>query len=784
MDDTARVRSEGGLPVELTRFIGRRAEVAEVKEALGRERLVTLMGVGGVGKTRIGLRVAREVQETFPAGAYFVELSELRDPELLPNAVSSVVDLSEQSEHRTPSSLEALVSYFGDKRLLLVLDTCEHLIDACARFVQAVLRRCPEARILATTRQPLDVPGEYLLHIAPLDAPDPDDEAAASGEPSDAMVLFADRAASVRHGFRLTDANRDLVARICHRLDGIPLALELAAVRLRALPLEQTLQRLDHRFGLLTRGSRAGLFRHQTLRATIDWSHELCSASEQLLWRRLSVFAGEFELAAVEEICRGPDLPADEILEHLIGLVDKAIVLRVDAGTSDDEKDGARYRILDTLREYGRERLAAFGEEREYRFRHRDHYLALAVEFSSQWLSDEQVPWFRRMRREHPNLRGALEFCCTTEGESATGLEMATALWGLWPCTGRVDEGHYWLDRLLSLCPDPSPVRMRALFALGDLALMSGRHARGAELTEEAAMLAELYDDPSAMAYVTKNRLLVHNLAGEAARAMDLLTEARRRFADLGERGAEAWVMSTVAGGCVSAGEYDPALKLCEQTPAVLAAPRECWLLGWLAWMKGAALWGLGRFDESGESLRTALVKCHRIDHTQGLAFSFDTLGWLAAAEEQYEQAALHLGTATKLWERFHEPRLGAATMHQAHEDAVAKARRALGEARYREFFDEGVALPLGQAMAGVVDPRACPEESVTEPDADWETLTSREQEIAALVAEGLSNRQIAERLVISKRTVDSHIGHIMSKLGYSSRLQIATHVLSRARRK
>ncbi|NBE56083.1 ATP-binding protein [Streptomyces boluensis] len=783
MADSASTVLTGGLPVELTRFVGREAEIAEVSAALGQERLVTLMGVGGVGKTRIGLRVAREEQPSFPAGVHFVELSGLRDPELLPNAVAAVVDLPERSEAPGSSQLHALIAYFADKRLLIVLDTCEHLVDAAARFAQAVLRSCPGVRILATSRRPLDAPGERLLQIAPLAAPDPDAEPARAGHPgtptTDAMELFAERAAAVSRGFRLTDANRTQVARLCHRLDGIPLAIELAAVRLRALPLDQILRRLDNRFRLLTGGSRAVLPRHQTLRTATDWSHELCSGPEQALWRRLSVFAGEFELTAAEEICSGTDLPEDDVLDSLIGLVDKAIVLRVEAEGQDGDEAGARYRMLDTLREYGLERLQEAAEQRTYAARHRDHYLALAREFGARWLTGEQVPRMRRTWRERPSLRSALEFCCASADEAPAGLEMATALWGLWLGMGRIVEGHYWLGRLLPLCPEPSRVRMRALCALGDLTLMTGHHRQGLDLSDEAAELAERYEDRLALGYVAKNRGLYGTLTGDAERALAHVTEARALFAEQGERALEGWASATLCGAYTVTSQHERKLALHAEAIALMD-PGERWVQGWLHWQKGCSLWGLDRFDEAKRTLRTALDMGLEINHTQVVAFSFDTLAWVAAAEGQYERAARGLGTADNLWEKFHEPRLGINSMHEAHRSAVAAAESALGAVRYRQLRDEGMALPLPEAaaLAGETGPAAPAPRAAG--GGDWDTLTSREQEIALLVAEGLSNRQIAERLVISKRTVDSHLEHIMGKLGYGSRIQIATLAVAR----
>ncbi|GAB3400102.1 ATP-binding protein [Flindersiella endophytica] len=769
MSDLEQVRGTGGLPAELTRLVGRAAELTEVGAALSTSRLVTLIGIGGVGKTRVAMRTARERMHEFPDGVCFVGLSALRDPDLLPNAVSAALELPESSDQTGASQLKAMLSYLNGKRILIVLDTCEHLIDACARFAQTVLEHCPDVRILATSRQPLGAPGEQLLQILPLAVADPDEDPGPASEPTDAMVLFAERAEAVVSGFRLTDANRADVARLCHRLDGIPLAIELAVVRLRALPLSGLLERLDNRFRLLTGGSRTAAPRHHTLRTAIDWSYQLCAPAEQLLWTRLSVFAGEFELTAAEEICSSDDLPADEILEHLIGLVDKAIVLRV------DDETGACYRMLDTIREYGLELLEQHGEVHTFRARHRDYYLALARAFAPEWLSRKQLAWLRRLSRELASVRSALEFCSTSDGEAPLGMEMAACLWGLWLGMGRVVEGHYWLDRLLELCHQPSSARMRALYACGHLHLMSGQHDLGTALNEEAAELAEEYGDRSALAYITFVRGLRYTLTSEPGQAVDQLGDASRQFAAIGDLGGEAWAEATICGALSVSAKYDEMLAASEHADALLRANGDRWTLGWFTWIRACALWGLGRFDESEADLRTAMVISFEINHLQALGFSFETMGWIASAQGQYDQAAAHLGTAAKVWEKFSEPRLNIATMHQAHDDAVAMAKARLGGTRFQAQFAKGAALPLRVAVAQAIEQGERRRRASGQQLTGWAALTRREQEVAVLVADGMSNRQIAERLVVSKRTIDSHIEHILGKLTYSSRAQIAS---------
>ncbi len=325
---------KGNLPAEVTRFVGRRRELSQIRDALERYRLVTLRGVGGVGKTRLAVRMAADVRRSFADGVWLVELSALRNAELLPRTVAACLGLPDQA---SGDPVDLLADHLADRHLLLILDTCEHLVDACAKLAEALLRAAPRLRILATSREPLDVMGEQALLISPLEVPHPDAPAAGS----DSVTLFVDRADAMMPGFTLTEANQRPVAEVCRGLDGIPLALELAAVRLRTMSIEQIAARLDDRFRLLGT-ARTSLNRHQTLSAAVGWSHDLCTPAEQRLWARLSVFPGDFDLEAAEHVCAGDTVAADTLFDTLGRLVEKSIVLC--------EQDGRRYRMLDTIR--------------------------------------------------------------------------------------------------------------------------------------------------------------------------------------------------------------------------------------------------------------------------------------------------------------------------------------------------------------------------------------------------------------------------------------------------
>ncbi|GAA3297272.1 hypothetical protein GCM10020295_29460 [Streptomyces cinereospinus] len=386
--------------METTSFVDRRAELAEGRELLARARLVTLTGPGGVGKTRLAGHLAARVARAFPDGVHVVHLSGLHDPELVPVAAAGALGLH---DHSAQPPLDALVTRARDRRLLLVVDNCEHLLDACARLVAALLHGTTCVRVLATSRHRLGLTEEHLLEVRPLPVPDPDGDLSGAA-PGPALTLFADRAAAVVPGFRLTPADRPAVARLCRRLDGLPLAIELAAVRMRVLSVEQLLARLDDRYRLLSAGSSAVLPRHQTLRAAVDWSHDLCTGRERSVWARLSVAAGSFDLETAEAVCAdGERVRPQDVLETVAGLVDKSVLCR------EPGPDGVRYRLLDTLRHYGLERLREVpGEELAACRRLRDWMQQRAAACERAWFGPGQRGIVARLRADQDNLRTAL----------------------------------------------------------------------------------------------------------------------------------------------------------------------------------------------------------------------------------------------------------------------------------------------------------------------------------------------------------------------------------------
>lgn len=808
-------RRTGELPVEVTGFVGRRAELARLEQLLGHARLVTVAGPGGVGKTRVALRAAARAGGRYAHGVHLAELTGLRDPELLPHTLATCLGLPEPGSR---SQLDVLLDHLRDREVLLILDTCEHLVDACAMLADILLRETRGVSVLATSRQPLDVPGEYTCTVPPLPVPGRrapgageaggagQSGDAADGAAGDAVELFAQRAAAVLPGFTVTEGNRSDVVKLCRRLDGIPLAIELAAVRLRAVPLSQLIERLEDRFRLLAGGRRTALPRHQTLRTAIDWSYGLCGERERLLWARLSVFAGAFDVSAAEEVCGGGELRREDVLETLINLVDKSVVLRVG-----DADGGNRYHLLDTLREYGAERAAERGEEEAARRRHIARYVRLADRFGARFLADDQLPFFRALRREHGEIRAALEYALALPDGDRQAARLAGELWGYWMVAGRQTEGRHWQTRVLERFPGPSPERIRALATRGFLTAFQRDYAGAtADLTEAGQLDPDGSDPHAARAYGFLQLTLASS--GRREESAVAAAEAERRMRALGDETGLTMLDGTRGYFFLLEGDPERCLEYCRRSQERLGEHSgEHWLRGYLFFVTGMAHHSTGGYEAGAADLCRALRLQHELGDPVGTAYVLEGLGWLAAAREQYERAAWLLGAAAECWRSAGSARSRGSAPEGHHRRAAAAAREALGQERYGMLRQRGAAAPLEDVVAFALstdrlmpsprrgergrkgergrrgegtEPRAGargrtggPEGAPDGPRGSrglLETLTRREREVAALVSQGLSNREIANRFVLSKRTVDAHLEHILAKCGATSRTEIA----------
>ncbi|GAA2669421.1 ATP-binding protein [Nonomuraea recticatena] len=761
------------LPAEATSFVGRRHEVAEVKRCLSVSRAVTLTGVGGVGKTRLALRVALDVARDFRDGVWFVELAAVEDPDML---AQIVVEALEIRDNRLNSPVEVLTDHLRDEQALVILDNCEHLVHECAVLVDVLLRSAPELRILATSREALGFAGEQTLTVPTLPLPDLDGAQlpVKSLAKCDAVCLFTERARAVLPSFALTEDNKDVVVGICRQLDGLPLGIELAAVRLRALSVQQLHERLDDRFRLLTAGSRAVLPRHQTLRALIDWSHALCSEKEQALWARVSVFAGSLDLEAAEAVCSGNGIAREEILDLVSGLVDKSILIREEHGSQ------ARYRLLEIIRQYGMEKLVAAGEEATLRRRHRDYYRALSARARAQLFGPSQIAWFARLRLEHANLHTALEHCFGDSSEVAGGLDMAADLLYHWISCYYLGEGRHWLDRGLAAYTEPDEIRARALWADSWLAIIQADLASATAMLKESRSIGERLELEPVLAYVALYSGMIAMCEGDAEPAIALYQEALARHRAGDDPVGTALALIRLSLAYSFCGDSARAISLGDDCLALSDAHGEGWHRAYMMMALGVEVWRQGDAARATELETKSLTFNRALDDPLGAGVNLEVLAWIAATEKQYRRAAQLLGIVETVWQRIGAPLSGFGHLSHYHHECGQHTRQALGDSAFDLAFKRGARLTYDQALAYALGEDKRVEEQPAE--TKGARLTPRETEIAALVAQGLSNREIAASLVISQRTAEGHIEHILSKLGYHSRAQIAVWVGEQAR--
>jgi predicted ATPase/DNA-binding CsgD family transcriptional regulator len=771
-----RQRKQGNLPAQVNSFVGRRRETALVRKALPSARLVTLTGTGGVGKTRLALSVAGLTKRAFSDGVFLVELAALRDQALLERTVADAVGVRDQSA-RTP--LEVLVGHLRDKELLIVLDNCEHLAHGCAVLVAALLAAAPGLRILATSRHALRTQGERTLGVPPLPLPDPDRTPPRKLVHNEAVRLFIERATAVTPDFVVRDHDLVAIARICLRLDGLPLAIELAAARTRVLSPEQILHRLDDRFRLLSYGFRGALPRHQTLRAAIDWSYELCTPAEQTLWARASVFAGGFDLDAVEAVCAGGAITSDQTLDLVEGLVDKSVLV------SENNAGRVRYRQLETIAHYGRDALSATLEQAVLRRRHRDYYLGFAERGEAEWFGPDQLAVSARTRREHANLRVALEFCLSTPGESQAGLRMAAALYFSWANSGFVAEGRHWLNLLLALDTAPTKARADALWRNAHLANMQGDLPAAAAMATQCSDWARQQGEPGVLAYSGFIQGITAWLRDDLPRAQALMEDALARFEVLGEVNSTvllAWVL--LGGTAIAQGDLDRAIALTTQACAIGELHGEQSAKAHALYFLAQAEWRQGELARASAHAREGLRTTRVFNDILGTAVLVEQLAWIAEAAGDYDRAATLLGAGLRIWPLIGgQPLFSSPHWINPHEACEQRARHALGDAEFQQAFDRGAALDLDEASACALGEGESPQ-SVSTPaaidDEPLTPLTGKERQVARLLALGLSNKDIATRLVIAQRTAEGHVEHILAKLGLTNRTQVAAWVTER----
>jgi predicted ATPase/DNA-binding CsgD family transcriptional regulator len=800
------VVGQHNLPEDLSSLIGRERDLAEVSELVAAHRVVTLVGIGGIGKTRLALASARAAVIDFPDGIWLVELGSISDAGLLPVAVATAVGIAVRP--RQPV-IETLIAAVGTGRVLVVLDNCEHLLQACAELVDRLARACPVLHVLVTSRAPLGVPGEIAWHVVPLPTPEDAQMPLEQLAEVDAVRLFVERAHAALPDFSLTAANASAVAQVCRGLDGLPLALELAAARVRVLSPQQLAARLDDRFKLLIRGSRTAPVRQQTLESAVAWSYDLLGPDDRRLFDRLSVFAGDFSLDAVEAVC---GLDVSSSVDGLARLVDQSLVV---AGS--DDRGDRRYSLLATLRTYARERLRERGEHALLGQRLTSWVLARAEEAGAALRGPDQAPWLWWAEREHDNIRSALDWAAAS-GDAETALRLVAALWWSWLLHDRWTEAHEWLERALSMPGGEArtSARGRALQGAGTTAGLRGQYAQAQARIDECFSLArDLEDDELLLAAHSAQALLFQQQGqGEATHThVQAMLELARR---LGRPWYEARAAELVASRALHSGDLSAAAAQLQQALRSARAAGDSWnvamLLGQLGdveRMRGTHPRAAPLYQESTRLFQVlglredpsrvhnlgyvalaerqngraaalfmdALRAFRRVGDQRGLADCLIGLGCVRAAERRPAEAARLFGAGDAALEVLGSTVWPSNRADYQHWQRIARA--AIGTHVWDDAWTSARALGVDRLIDELLsnDPiGAAPTTSRVASHVN--ELTPREREVAQLATRGLSNRRIGETLVIAEKTAANHLQNALDKLDVHSRSELAARAV------
>jgi len=795
------------LPVPLSSFIGRAQETAELGLLLNATRVLTLTGAGGCGKTRLALRLASDSLGRFEDGAWWIELAALDDPTLLPQAVLQALGLP-KLPGRAPIAL--LTDYFQSKHSLLILDNCEHVIDACARLVSHLLQTCPQLSMIITSREALNIDGEVVWIVPSLQVPAHQFLSGLSDlHQFDAVQLFIARAAAVASDFRLTEQNAPVVARICRRLDGIPLAIELAAARVRVLDIEQIAERLDDAMQLLTEGKRAAPQRHQTLRAAIDWSYELLSRREQALFRRLSVFVGGWTLKAAEVICAGDSIGADDILDLLAHLVHKSLVIKR------DQEGEARYRFLEPIRQYARDKLLEADEVALLRDRHLLYFHDWAQATEPNLHTPEQLTQLANLDRELDNIRAALRWALETQPVMA--LQIVSALTMFWNIRGYTTEGRRWGSQALKqtvkdLAPGVLSARARALSAVAFLTMTQGDYQTASELVAQAITMLRAQNDNLGLARALFVQSIASSFLGQSAlsrssaeesfiigselddaftlsNALGIMAGAMFRLGEtaiarhfMEEALANSWRLGspvalslslwTTSMAALSQGNLKVARQYMEESFALIRQIGDKHRINMIASNLADILRQMDNLDEAEKLYVEAIHGWRDYGQPGGIARCLECLAFIAISERRDIQAARWLGAAEAIREGSHAEMIPTEQQEYQREMAILRGR--INQNDFSGLWAEGRALTMQQVIAEVEQLPPTRKAKTHIPNA----LTPRELDVLRLLVQGLSDTQIAEKLVVSRRTVTTHLTTIYRKLGVNSRSAAMRHAL------
>jgi predicted ATPase/DNA-binding SARP family transcriptional activator/DNA-binding CsgD family transcriptional regulator len=765
------------LPAERTSFVGRDREIVEVERLLSMTRVLSLTGAGGSGKTRFAMTVAKRVVDSYPDGVWFVELASLSVGTLIPQAVIAVLDVEERPDEPVISTLKQALHR---RKLLLVLDNCEHLIEASAWLVETLLDSCPGLRVLATSREALNVAGELVWSVAPLSVPE-------EGHPSaieevagyEAVRLFAERARYRDPTFELSPGNLEAVATVCRQLDGMPLAIELVAAKVGGLSVGQIAERLEGSLGLLAGGNRTAPPRQQTLEGALDWSYDLLTGSERDLFGRLSVFSGGWTLGAAEAIGSEDGIDKGGVIGLLLRLVDKSLVVAEANGGGGEP----RYRMLETVRQYASEKLGRSGEEEEALQRHAAYFVRLAEEAEQGLNGSDHGRWLVRLETEHDNLRAALSWLLGEGGDVPSGVQLAAAMWPFWFARGYLSEGRRWLEGAASRAgPAATAARAKALNGAGSLATFQEEYGAAKALIEEALAISRELGDKEAIASSLANLCGVAMLGQrDDIPVTDLLEEAFRLRPTLEDRRTAGNLYILEGRVALARGDLARSVELGEDGLSLYREAGDDYGMVMCLLHVGFVTLKWGEYDRTTSVLQEGLRLSGKLDHKTFIQYCLTGLAGVAASRGWPARAARLWGAEESMSEAFggRIVREGRATID--YEGRLAEARSQLDGSAWAAAWTEGRTMTPEQAIeyalseeksSSLVSVQASGDENLSE------ALTPREREIALFVARELTNRQIARELTISERTVTTHVHRILKKLGLRSRTHISAWVM------
>jgi len=741
-----------GLPSERTSFVGREWEIAEVRQLLGRIAMVTLTGPGGCGKTRLAIRAAKAIEDANKCVGWFVDLAPVADRPQVEEVLSAALGVVED---RDKVLVEKLAAAIGDGASLLVLDNCEHVADVLSPLVAALLDKCSRLKVLATSRAAVKVVSEVAWQVPALSEPPPSVSAVNEARKYESVRLFIDRSAA---SIEVSDQNVLTVAEICRRLEGMPLAIELAAARTNVLTPQQILERLQDSLHTLANPATEASSRQHSLAATMEWSYRLLPTAVQSAYEQMAVFRGGFSLEAVEKVCGSNDRNWT-VLDSISLLVDNSLLV------ADTSGPVARYRMLETIRQHAYEHLRQTDCHDPILLAHCQYFLELAESLAHEERGNAQSLWVIRLETEHENFRAALDWAMAADPEIA--LRLATALGWFWQIRGFYTEGRDWLSRCLTRHTQPSLLRAHALFELTRLAFFQGDYESARHLGQESAQIYREAGNPRAVAGALNWVARSAYQGGDFATAGVLLEECLRLTNDDVERARSLWMKGEMN---ILAGDLQTA-KNCLEESLLLSRGRD-------AVDEAAALGILGvlhlkqrAFAASKSSLSQSLSLYLAIGHPVGIANMLDAFAVVAVLQSQHERALRLAAAAQSARRPLRAPLLGA--WRTTFDSAITTAKETLGP-RAETYWQEGLRLTTDEAFEFAITTELRPAEPA------FNRLTPRERDVAALISSGYSNRQIANVLVLSERTIDNHVQHIMNKLDFRSRSQIASWATER----